>query len=241
VIPRTRFNLYNTIVANSVPQIRTCQYHPDVTAAGAGNLIQANFGCQGMVSEDDPLLGALQLNAPGLTPTMAIGADSPANNAADSSTSLSLDQRGVPRPQAIAFDIGAYEFIKPSADLAISKTTVGEPYAGRYFSYIIDVENQGPTAAQNVSFTDTLPAGVSFSSITGSGGFTCTFTGTVTCTKTTMTAGEIAALTLTVFVPATMADGTTITNSVSVGSTTSDPNGANNNASVAAVIHIEVE
>ena len=241
VVSPTRFNLYNTIIANSVPQIRTCQFHEDVMHKGAGNLIETNFGCPGMVSEDNPLLGVLQLNAPGLTPTMAMDTTSPAYNAADAGASLAYDQRGVPRPQAIAPDIGAYELIKPSAELAVSKTTVGEPYAGRYFSYIIDVENHGPTAAQSVSFTDTLPVGVTFSSITGSGGFNCTGTGPVTCTKSTMTAGEIAALTLTVFIPANGASGTRITNLVTVGSTTPDPNPVNNTASVSAQIRTEVD
>ena len=241
VVAPTHFNLYNTIIANSVPQNRACQFQEDVLHEGEGNLIQANFGCPGMVSEDNPLLGALQLNAPGLTPTMAIDSASPAYNAANAGTSLGSDQRGVPRPQAIAPDIGAYEFIKPSADLAVSKTTVGEPYAGRYFSYIIDLENHGPTVSQNVSFTDTLPAGVTFSSVTGSGGFNCTGTGPVTCTKSMMTAGEIAAFTLTVFIPANVANNTTITNSVTVGSATTDPNPGNNAASVSAQIRTEAD
>jgi uncharacterized repeat protein (TIGR01451 family) len=237
VVAPTHFNLYDTIIANSHPQIRACQFHPDVTHAGVGNLIQANFGCPGMVSEADPQLGPLQLNAPGLTPTLAIDATSPARDAADPGSSLAVDQRGVARPQGSAFDIGAYEFVKPSADLAISKTTAGEAYLGHAFSYIIDVENHGPTAAQDASFTDTLPAGVTFRSITGSGGFTCTGTGPVTCTKATMTAGEIAAYTLTVFIPLSVPRDETLTNSVKVGSTTPDPNSANDVASVDAKLH----
>ena len=167
---------------------------------------------------------------------MAIDSKSPAYNVADSTSSLAQDQRGVPRPQAIGFDIGAYEFIKPLADLAIAKTTVGEPHAGDRFSYIIDVENQGPADAQNVSITDVLPNGTVFSSITGSGNFTCSGTGPVTCVKQTMTTGEIDSLTLTVFIPSSIVKGTQIKNSVSITSTTPDPNPANNSASVLATL-----
>jgi hypothetical protein len=101
------FNLYDTVIAN--PSARECFYNPGVTAQGAGNLIVNNFGCPGMVSMDDPQLGALQLNVPGDTPTMAISSTSSAFNKADGATSLSTDQRGVSRPQGAGFDIGAYE------------------------------------------------------------------------------------------------------------------------------------
>src|SRR5262249_6543328 len=43
------------------------------------------------------------------TPTMAILATSAAADKADPATSLSLDQRGVTRPQGGGFDIGAFE------------------------------------------------------------------------------------------------------------------------------------
>jgi uncharacterized repeat protein (TIGR01451 family) len=231
----TSFTLRNTIVANN--GARECMHQNGVSAAGSGNLIVNNFGCPGMLVSLDPQLGPLQLNAPGSTPTMAIDSKSPAYNVADSATSLAQDQRGVPRPQAIGFDIGAYEFIKPLADLAIAKTTVGEPHAGQTFSYIIDVENQGPADAQNVSLTDELPDGTVFSSITGSGNFNCSGTGPVTCAKPTMTAGEIDSLTLTIFIPASIVKGMQIKNSVSITSTTPDPNSANNAASVVATIH----
>lgn len=230
----TNFTLRNTIVANN--GARECMYQNGVSATGSGNLIVNNFGCPGAIVSLDPQLRPLQLNAPGSTPTMAIDSRSPAYNVAESTSSLAQDQRGVPRPQAIGFDIGAYEFIKPLADLAIAKTTVGEPHAGQYFSYIIDVENQGPADAQDVSITDVLPDGTVFSSITGSGNFNCGGTGPVTCAKKMMTAGEIDSLTLTVFIPSSSVKGTQIKNSVSITSTTPDPNPANNSASVPATL-----
>jgi hypothetical protein len=82
---------------------------PNVTVSGAGNLIENNDNCAGVVTTGDPLLGPLQLSR-GFTPTMAIGPSSAAFNTADTSTSLDVDQRGIPRPSDGGFDIGAFEF-----------------------------------------------------------------------------------------------------------------------------------
>ena len=108
------FTLNNTILANNGAQ--ECFLRGSVSTTGAGNLIMSNgsggplFGaCPAPVSTADPQLGPLQLNFPGATPTMAISQNSPAFNTADGSTSLSLDQRGEPRPSMGGFDIGAFE------------------------------------------------------------------------------------------------------------------------------------
>ena len=82
---------------------------PNVTVNGAGNLIENNDNCPGLVSIGNPLLGPLQLSR-GFTPTMAIGPTSAAFNMADASTSLAADQRGIPRPSDGGFDIGAFEY-----------------------------------------------------------------------------------------------------------------------------------
>jgi hypothetical protein len=79
-----------------------------VGVSGAGNLIQNNNNCEGLVSTGDPELGALQNNG-GFTPTMAIPTTSAAFNTADPSTSLSTDQRNDPRPEMGGYDIGAFE------------------------------------------------------------------------------------------------------------------------------------
>ena len=115
----TSFALDNTIIygnggtdphGNPVGTSKECSIiGPSVTLSGAGNLIENNDNCPGLVTTGDPLLGPLQLNR-GFTPTMAIGPTSSAFNTADAATSLSADQRGTPRPEEGGFDIGAYEF-----------------------------------------------------------------------------------------------------------------------------------
>jgi hypothetical protein len=79
-----------------------------VGVSSAGNLIQNDNGCGGVVTTGDPELGPLQNNG-GFTPTMAIPTTSAAWNAADPDTSLSTDQRNDPRPEMGGFDIGAFE------------------------------------------------------------------------------------------------------------------------------------
>jgi hypothetical protein len=79
-----------------------------VGVTGAGNLIQNNNNCDGVVTTGDPELGLLQNNG-GFTPTLAIPETSAAYNVADPSTSLSTDQRNDPRPEMGGYDIGAFE------------------------------------------------------------------------------------------------------------------------------------
>jgi len=61
----------------------------------------------------DPLIGPLTYNG-GSTRTHALLPGSPAIDAGDNANCGGEDQRGVPRPQGAACDIGAYEFATPT-------------------------------------------------------------------------------------------------------------------------------
>ena len=85
------------------------------TAQGVSNLIgsvgtlRGTSSGLGIVTTDDPKLASLQNNG-GPTFTMLPSADSAAIDALDSSIACpAVDQRGVPRPQGVACDIGAVE------------------------------------------------------------------------------------------------------------------------------------
>ena len=56
------------------------------------------------------------------------------------------------------------------ADLGVSVTPSPEPVgAGAALTYTLNVANAGPSQANSVSLTDSLPAGVTFGSATGTG------------------------------------------------------------------------
>jgi hypothetical protein len=120
----TALDVSNTIVAGNTGRDECFVLSGsggNLTTTGDANLVAAHdtdeqSPCPGIALTDDPQLGALQLNAPGLTPTMALEETSPAVDAGDVNTSPFDDQRGVPRPQRNAVDIGAYELIAAESD-----------------------------------------------------------------------------------------------------------------------------
>jgi uncharacterized repeat protein (TIGR01451 family) len=72
----------------------------------------------------------------------------------------------------------------PTVDLQVVMTRTGEPAAGAVVSYAIVPSNNGPsTETGPVVVTNTLPPGMTYSSVSGGAGWTCTLSGqTATCT-----------------------------------------------------------
>jgi uncharacterized repeat protein (TIGR01451 family) len=129
----------------------------------------------------------------------------------------------------------------PTADLAVVKQAPASANVNGTITYTITVSNLGPSAAQNVSLTDPLPAGVTFvsQSQTVGTGFTLTeAAGTVDDTIATFNAGASATFQVIVSVNSTTTPGTTITNTASVSSATADPDIANNTSSAQVVIGV---
>jgi uncharacterized repeat protein (TIGR01451 family) len=119
------------------------------------------------------------------------------------------------------------------ADLSVTNSGSPSPVtAGNNITYSQSVTNNGPATANAPVFTETLPANTVAVSLTGPGGWNCVL-GTLTCTDTAaMTASTTANFTFVVTVNSTVASGTNITQTDSVASTTSDPNGSNNSVTV---------
>ncbi|HVP48839.1 MAG TPA: choice-of-anchor Q domain-containing protein [Bryobacteraceae bacterium] len=176
------FTLNNTIIYSNGSQ--ECFVRGTVARVGVGNLIGGNGNggdlfvpCPGAATGADPQLGPLQLNSPGITPTMAIPQSSPAFNAADPVTSLQKDQRGVDRPQSSGFDIGAFELcvsflpIQPCVQVAnappdqpatvslivqVAGAGVASPAAGPYAEPIDSVVILSATPLSGNSFVQWL-------------------------------------------------------------------------------------
>ncbi|HEV3133851.1 MAG TPA: DUF11 domain-containing protein [Acidimicrobiia bacterium] len=116
------------------------------------------------------------------------------------------------------------------SDLSVTKTDAPDPVApGADLTYTITVTNNGPSSAQNATVSDTLPTGTTFVSATPSQG-SCAGTTTVSCALGAIANGASVTITLVVHVGPSVADGTVISNTASVSSTTPDPTAANNSA-----------
>jgi hypothetical protein len=117
------FQCRNTIIAGNHSTLTNCTFCPDDISGYMGsfghNLIQNANGWlnAGNVATDllgvDPLLGPLQDNG-GPTWTHALLRGSPAIDAGDPAGAPSQDERGLPRPQGSAVDIGAFEYLSPT-------------------------------------------------------------------------------------------------------------------------------
>jgi uncharacterized repeat protein (TIGR01451 family) len=122
-----------------------------------------------------------------------------------------------------------------SADLSVTKSDSPDPVtAGNNLTYTITVTNAGPSNATTTTLSDAIPPNTTFVSLSSPGGWTCTVpavgaTGTVMCSNPTMVAGS-AVFTLTVNVNPGAAQGSTVSNTATATSATTDLNGGDNSA-----------
>ncbi|HJP96523.1 MAG TPA: hypothetical protein VJ843_04075 [Candidatus Saccharimonadales bacterium] len=137
---------------------------------------------------------------------------------------------GVNDPDTSNNSSTATNTVVASADLSISKTHTGNFKAGNNGVFTITATNNGPSDASTATITDTLPAGLTYVSATSTDtDVVCSDSGqTVTCTTgPTMANAATVPITLTVLVDPTFT-GSTIDNTASVASATTDPTPANN-------------
>jgi uncharacterized repeat protein (TIGR01451 family) len=128
-----------------------------------------------------------------------------------------------------------------TANLSVTNSGTPNPVVvGGKITYTVVVTNNGPGAASNAMFTETLPANTTFFSAaptSGTAGWTCT-PGTISCAYTNLPSGApLAAGASTTFtVVVTVTGGTLITDTATVSSSTTDPNPSNNYATVTTVV-----
>ncbi|HEY2325673.1 MAG TPA: DUF11 domain-containing protein [Thermoanaerobaculia bacterium] len=122
--------------------------------------------------------------------------------------------------------------VTTSADVSITKTAASSVNAGASLTYTVTVANTGPSDAQSVTWTDTLPTNTTFVSENQTSGpaFNCTTGATITCSIATLTSGASATFTVVAGVNNTTPNGTLLSNTANVVSTTADGNPANNSS-----------
>jgi uncharacterized repeat protein (TIGR01451 family) len=129
------------------------------------------------------------------------------------------------------------------ADVAISQTAPAKVSAGANAVYLINITNNGPSDAQAVSLMDSLPATLQFATLTAISGPApiCTTppvgsTGVVTCSIATLPAGVAASVQLAATVDPHSVIGTSISNTATVSTATTDPAAGNNSATSAIAV-----
>ena len=123
-----------------------------------------------------------------------------------------------------------------SADLSVTTMDSPDPVAiGNDITYTIIVTNAGPDTATSAVLLDTVPTNTTYRSITSPAGWSCPTqppvggTGAVSCANSSFPAGS-AVFTLVVRVGTSVTDGTVISNTASINSSSSDPNTGNESA-----------
>lgn len=108
--------------------------------------------------------------------------------------------------------------------------------AGSSLTYTLDIANNGPSDALNLTLADTLPGLATFESATSP----CTHSnGTVNCSLGTLAAGVHRQVTILAKVSQSAPTGN-ITNQSSISSTTSDPFPGNNSAQTITTVDTQV-
>jgi uncharacterized repeat protein (TIGR01451 family) len=148
----------------------------------------------------------------------------------------SFTGNGVPfgRPFANHDPIFFNVCVAPTADLSITKTDSPDPVTtGDDLTYTVTVTNNGPDPATSVVVTDNLPAETTFVSCSSTGGGVCGGSGNNrTVTFPLLPSGQSQTITFVANVNCSVADGTVISNTATVSSSTPDPN-TNNDSSTA--------
>ena len=129
-------------------------------------------------------------------------------------------------------------------NVSISKTVSGaNPVAaGATTQFTLTVSSDGPSDADAVVVSDTLPAGMTLQNVSAPG-WSCTSDATsFSCTRPTLAAGTSAALVVDVSVRASLPDGTTLSNTAHVSTSTNgdDPLDNDSTASVSVVTRADL-
>lgn len=128
-----------------------------------------------------------------------------------------------------------------SADVFVSKSaSQSEVVAGSSFTYTIEVTNAGPDTATSVMLSDALPGELTFASLSAPPGWNCETPafgsgGSISCTTQSM---EVVTDTFTavVVVRPDTPEGTVITNTANVSTTTSEPSEENNSSTTSITV-----
>jgi uncharacterized repeat protein (TIGR01451 family)/CSLREA domain-containing protein len=155
----------------------------------------------------------------GDTPTLALLPSSPALDHGIHVDAPPIDQRGVPRPQGPAYDIGAFEAQPKLKPLKIVDDDT--PTSAQTVTFTVVISNAGVGSAASGLISDTIPEGLHY--VDGSAALEPPTAGMIGAPPSlayslTITGRRKVTLTFAVTVDPETTDGTTITNTAAISS-----------------------
>ncbi|HEX7679926.1 MAG TPA: IPTL-CTERM sorting domain-containing protein [Thermoanaerobaculia bacterium] len=181
--------------------------------------------------DDNPFWAYSITLAPGQTKAILNFATGQGTKAAANAQAAALDLLPPNATQCLsATELGQIVNFATATDLSIVKNTAASvAFGSNPISYTLAVTNNGPSVANTVSVSDTLPPGSTFVSASGSGWVCNNVAGVVTCTVASLPLGAAPVINLTFNAPPVASAGT-LSNTATVSSATSDPTPANNSS-----------
>lgn len=218
------------------PGVATGESCSTAAQGGSGRRLTCNFATVPVCTQG--------VNCPTVTVQVR-----PGGNGGSRSNTANVVSNGTADPDHSNETASVTNTVDPRADVTVTKNaSPGTVPAGQNLTYVVTASNNpGPSRAENVTITDTLPLDVTFVSVSPSAG-SCsvtpgaevTTTGgnrTVTCNLGTINRSSQATATIVVR-PNTATQGATITNNVAVSTSTTETDNTNNTASVDASISV---
>ncbi|MGW9629103.1 DUF7507 domain-containing protein [Agromyces sp. NPDC055520] len=227
---------YTLSIANAGPSTATGVFATDVLSAGVQILSVTGTGgasCNAGVPGDaeTPTTCSFGNLSPGAARTMTIQVHvlpdftGPLHDDARVSSST-FDNDLIDNLDTVVTDVTA------SADLSIVKTDSPDPVlAGDDLTYTLTVTNSGPSTANDVEVTDTLPVGTTFvEGVDGNGATVCALVqpGSVVCDLGSMAPGASVTVYITVTVDPSLPPHAVLENTATVASSTPDPDPSDN-------------
>lgn len=131
-----------------------------------------------------------------------------------------------------------------SASISVAKNGNPNPIvAGTNITYTITISSEGPDDALTVVLDDPLPGGTTFVSLASPAGWSCTTpavgsSGTVNCTRPAFPPGSDV-FTLVLQTDPSLANGSTLTNTATILTTTNDPDQNDNSSNVVTPVEAD--
>jgi uncharacterized repeat protein (TIGR01451 family) len=126
--------------------------------------------------------------------------------------------------------------VNAETDLVVTKTDDPDPVvAGAALTYTVTVTNSGPSDGTGIALVDDLPDDVTLFSATPSQG-ACVGVDPLTCNIGALASGAKASVSLVVSVTSPLANGTILTNVVTVSGDQTDPDAGNNSVEAQTIV-----